>query len=225
MTTSKKDLIRLRKLKNLHCFFLLIFSGAEFTLSFATFDVLDYSNLQNGKLLGSVGILSALLQGGYVRKAAKTQGGSIKLIRNGLMSCCIALSCLALSPYAEKNPMPLLAVLSASLAYTSASVVNSLNAEASKACAEASRGKEMGKFRSAGQLGRAVSRLLYFVDLTNQNADRPPFVCLTILYPRPNSGFQSLAHCYAIHLHHGIKVGTIVACEEGQQGRIVVRRL
>ncbi|CAG8707586.1 4496_t:CDS:2, partial [Racocetra fulgida] len=42
----------------------------EFTLTFLTFDLFNFTNMQNGALLGYIGILSSILQGGYVRRRA-----------------------------------------------------------------------------------------------------------------------------------------------------------
>ncbi|CAO3608110.1 unnamed protein product [Cunninghamella blakesleeana] len=77
-----------KKLKNIHhlnilqALFSFLFSGMEFTLVFLTFDVLDYSHMQQGKLLGYMGILSALIQGGYVRRQGQKIGEK-KLILRG----------------------------------------------------------------------------------------------------------------------------------------------
>ncbi|KAJ1309118.1 hypothetical protein OPQ81_004794 [Rhizoctonia solani] len=68
--------ILLERLGNLHFSFLSLFSGVEFTLTFLTFDLLDWNNSQNGRLLGLIGIFSALLQGGYVRRATSKIGES-----------------------------------------------------------------------------------------------------------------------------------------------------
>ena len=38
-------------------------TGLEFTLTFLTFDLLSYTNVQNGKLLGLMGLLSSIVQG------------------------------------------------------------------------------------------------------------------------------------------------------------------
>ncbi|CAO3668175.1 unnamed protein product, partial [Umbelopsis vinacea] len=68
------QLENLKTLNWIHAIFLLIFSGMEFTLVFLTFDVFDYTHMQQGKLLGFIGIMSSLIQGGYVRRKAHVIG-------------------------------------------------------------------------------------------------------------------------------------------------------
>ncbi|TFK75807.1 MFS DHA1 sub-family [Pluteus cervinus] len=169
----------LKALQWVHFLFLGLFSGVEFTLTFLTFDLMDWNNKQNGALIGSIGIISALLQGGYVRRATSKVGEG-KMARRGVWSCVAALALLALLPrYAATNPsigMKLLQAAAVCMAFTSATVVNSLTAFASLQCDEGgfdketgkpivehpelAKGKALGKFRSSGQLGRAIGPIL-----------------------------------------------------------------
>lgn len=141
--------------------------------------VLDWSNTQNGTLIGSIGIVSALLQGGYVRRSMSKLGEG-NMARRGVSSCAIALILLALLPkYVQTQPSFALKLLQAAavcMAFTSATVVNSLTAFASLQCDEGhvdevtgkiveehpllAKGIALGNFRSAGQLGRALGPLL-----------------------------------------------------------------
>ncbi|KAF5390712.1 hypothetical protein D9757_002686 [Collybiopsis confluens] len=188
----------LKSLRSIHLLFLGIFSGVEFTLTFLTFDcdciyflhvdprltplfytVFDWNNKQNGLLIGSIGIISALLQGGYVRRAtAKVGEGS--MARRGVFSCVMGFIFLAIMPnYVSTNlkmAHRLLYLGATCLAFTSATVVNSLTAYASLQCDEGgfdpttgkpakvhpqlAKGKALGNFRSSGQLGRAVGPLI-----------------------------------------------------------------
>ncbi|KAG6856337.1 hypothetical protein H0H87_005455 [Tephrocybe sp. NHM501043] len=149
----------LKTLRRQHFLFLGIFSGMEFTLTFLTFDLLDWNNKQNGMLIGSIGIMSALLQGGYVRRATAKIGEGVMARR------------------AKPGvAMKLLQGGAVCLAFTSATVVNSLTAFASLQCDEGgfddvtgkpreehpqlTKGKALGQFRSSGQLGRAIGPLL-----------------------------------------------------------------
>ncbi|KAL1747695.1 major facilitator superfamily domain-containing protein [Schizophyllum fasciatum] len=175
-TTVEYRLSTLARLRRQHFLFLCLFSGVEFTLTFLTFDLFDWSNKQNGALIGSIGIISALLQGGYVRRAmAKTGEG--KMARRGVHSCALALVLLALLPnYPPATATRLLQGAAVCLAFTSATVVNSLTAAASLQCDEGgadpvtgkptaehpdlAKGKALGRFRSRGQLGRAIGPLL-----------------------------------------------------------------
>ncbi|KAJ3566412.1 hypothetical protein NP233_g7024 [Leucocoprinus birnbaumii] len=169
----------LKSLRRFHFLFLAIFSGVEFTLTFLTFDLMDWNNTQNGKLIGSIGIISALLQGGYVRRSMSKVGEGI-MAKRGVSSCAVALILLALLPsFVNSNnaiAMKLLQGATVCMAFTSATVVNSLTAFASLQCDEPqvdeasgkpieehpdlAKGKALGHFRSAGQLGRAIGPIL-----------------------------------------------------------------
>ncbi|EKM80138.1 hypothetical protein AGABI1DRAFT_91416 [Agaricus bisporus var. burnettii JB137-S8] len=170
----------LKSLRKFHFQFLALFSGVEYTLTFLTFDLLDWNNTQNGKLIGSVGIISALVQGGYVRRAMSKVGEGV-IAKRGVSSCVAALVFLAILPiYANKGAeyvaVKLLQAAAVCMAFTSATVVNSLTAFASLQCDEPGideatgkpieehpdlvKGKALGRFRSAGQLGRAIGPIL-----------------------------------------------------------------
>ncbi|WRT65715.1 uncharacterized protein IL334_002663 [Kwoniella shivajii] len=162
---------KLNKLKivgRLHGLFLLFFSGAEFTLTFLTYDLFSATNAQNGRLLSYIGILSAILQARHVRPSL-TRLGEIRLASYGILSCIIALSLLSILPFSSilSNPSMSTLVLYGSatcLAYTSATVVTGLTSSAASLVDEShpllQRGRALGGFRSRGQLGRAVGPLL-----------------------------------------------------------------
>ncbi|KAI0092736.1 major facilitator superfamily domain-containing protein [Irpex rosettiformis] len=168
----------LARLRRLHFLFLGLFSGVEFTLTFLTFDLFDWNNKQNGALIGSIGIISALLQGGYVRRSMSKTGEGI-MARRGVSSCALGLAFLALVPLFVTNytttAVWFLRAAAVCQAFTSATVVNALTAYASLQCDEGvdedtgkakeehpdlAKGKALGRFRSSGQLGRAIGPLL-----------------------------------------------------------------
>ncbi|KAK1230107.1 hypothetical protein PQX77_006822 [Marasmius sp. AFHP31] len=177
--TIPERIALLKSLRHVHFLFLGVFSGVEFTLTFLTFDLFDWNNKQNGMLIGSIGIMSALLQGGYVRRAmSKTGEGN--MARRGVHSCTLGLVFLALVPLYVSSNVTLarrfLQLAAACMAFTSATVVNSLTAFASLQCDDGgvdadtgkpvienlrlAKGKALGEFRSSGQLGRAIGPLL-----------------------------------------------------------------
>jgi hypothetical protein len=101
------------------------------------------------------------------------------MARRGVSSCAIGLVLLALLPqFVSSRPalaIKLLQGAAVSMAFTSATVVNSLTAFASLQCDEGidndtgkpvvehpqlAKGKALGQFRSSGQLGRAIGPLL-----------------------------------------------------------------
>lgn len=193
--TVRERLDLLRTLRRHHFFFLGIFSGVEFTLTFLTFDrpsysaseifdslmfstVFDWSNSQNGALIGSIGIISALLQGGYVRQTVSRVGEG-RMARRGVISCAAGLVLLSVvprfTPERSATAVRFLQMAAVCLAFTSATVVSSLTSFASLQCDEVvdrvtgkpvrghpqlSKGVALGVFRSAGQLGRAIGPLL-----------------------------------------------------------------
>ncbi|KAF8709486.1 MFS DHA1 sub-family, partial [Rhizoctonia solani] len=138
----------LKRLGDLHFSFLSLFSGVEFTLTFLTFDLLDWNNSQNGRLLGLIGVFSALLQGGYVRRATSKVGESA-FARRGMVSCAGAMIILSMIPHMVRGTgngkvtstdirtaVGLLHAAAALLSFTSATVVTSLTALASLQCDE-----------------------------------------------------------------------------------------
>ncbi|KAG8965936.1 hypothetical protein FRC03_012772 [Tulasnella sp. 419] len=170
--SPEKRLANLKALGRIHFFFLALFSGVEFTLTFLSFDLFDWNNAQNGRLLMTIGIISTILQGGYVRRVKVRES---VLARRGVMSCALATIILSTLPsisQSDQKPRAvlLLYVAASLLAYTSATVVNSLNALASLQCDESvggnttspdlSKGRALGRFRSTGQLGRAIGPIL-----------------------------------------------------------------
>jgi MFS family permease len=108
------------------------------------------------------------------------------MARRGVSSCAIGLVLLAILPQLVATNMTtavrLLQGAAVCLAFTSATVVNSLTAYASLQCDESvdkdtgkptaehprlAKGKALGQFRSSGQLGRALGPLLGRSPCTN----------------------------------------------------------
>ncbi|KAI7952066.1 hypothetical protein MJO28_007750 [Puccinia striiformis f. sp. tritici] len=196
---------RLKILARIHTAFLFFFSGAEFTLTFLTYDLYGFTNVQNGKLLGFIGILSSILQGGYTRRSKKAP---LWFVRSGLKASMMSLVLLSILPFLKRDTITgiegtidglsalFLYSAAAALAFVSASVVNSLNTLASLECDEEdtvldnpvkvqhektplqkiSRGKALGDFRSAGQLGRAFGPLF----ATGLYWTKGPSVCYSL---------------------------------------------
>jgi MFS family permease len=173
VVSEQRRLLNMYALNRIMCVFSFIFSGMEFTLVFLTFDILDYSHMQQGKLLGFMGIVSALIQGGYVRRRVQKMGEKM-IILQGMITCTIGLWCLA-STVESDRPAAWLYGGVAFLAFTSGTVVNCLTSLASLQCHEdaskqndsLSKGRALGEFRSFGQLGRAFGPIsacsLYWV--------------------------------------------------------------
>ena len=134
----------------IHFMFLLIFSGMEFTITFLTFERFHFTHMQQGKLLGSIGIISALLQGGFVRRYSNKVGDD-KIALSGIVSSAIGYLCIGVS-----SSITSLHIGAVFLAYTSATVVTCLTSLCSKLDKS---GESLGEFRRYGQLGRAIGPL------------------------------------------------------------------
>ncbi|KAJ3301910.1 hypothetical protein HDV03_000238 [Kappamyces sp. JEL0829] len=139
-----------------HFVFLFMFSGMEFTLTFLTYDRFGFTNAQQGKLLAFMGVLTALIQGGYVRRVKNKERS---LVLQGIGSCSIGLYCIGVL---AQTSILWLYVGVAFLAITSGTVVTCLTALASFEAAsdDSDRGKVLGWFRSSGQLGRCMGPLV-----------------------------------------------------------------
>ncbi|TPX32025.1 hypothetical protein SeMB42_g07656 [Synchytrium endobioticum] len=126
-------------LSMIHFAYLLLFSGMEFTLTFLVHDRFSFTHAQQGAMLGFTGILSALIQGGYVRRLAP--GKEPMLVKSGMLACCIAVILLSIA-----HSTRVLYLAAVGFAFASATVINSLTSLASLACGKAARDDGEGVF-------------------------------------------------------------------------------
>lgn len=138
-------------LNSVHFAFLLFFSGMEFSLPFMTYDLFEYTSAKNGRLLGFVGLVASLLQGGVVRRLPP-----LLSVKMGVVACLIAF--ILLGRITSVGGLYLAATC---LATTSATVVTGLNALSSFEASEDDRGGKLGVLRSWGQLGRGLGPILF----------------------------------------------------------------
>jgi MFS family permease len=134
-----------------HLGFILFFSGMEFSLPFMTYDLFGYTSARNGRLLGYMGLVASLLQGGVTRRLPP-----LLSVRIGVVSCLFALLLLA-----RIDTVGGLYLATTLLAVTTATVVTGLNALSSFEAGEDERGGKLGNLRSWGQLGRGIGPLLF----------------------------------------------------------------
>lgn len=134
-----------------HLTFILFFSGMEFSLPFMTYDLFGYTSARNGRLLGFMGLVASILQGGVTRRLSP-----LLSVRIGMVSCLLALFLLA-----RITTETGLYAATTLLAVTTATVVTGLNALSSFEAGEDERGGKLGNLRSWGQLGRGVGPLLF----------------------------------------------------------------
>ncbi|KAL2062314.1 hypothetical protein VTL71DRAFT_6580 [Oculimacula yallundae] len=134
-----------------HLGFILFFSGMEFSLPFMTYDLFGYTSARNGRLLGYMGLVASILQGGVTRRLPP-----LLSVRIGVVSCLLALFLLA-----RIDTIGGLYAATTLLAVTTATVVTGLNALSSFEAGEDERGGKLGNLRSWGQLGRGIGPLLF----------------------------------------------------------------
>ncbi|PHH74914.1 hypothetical protein CDD80_2750 [Ophiocordyceps camponoti-rufipedis] len=132
-------------------FFLLFFSGMESSLSFMTYELFAFSSGKNGRLLGFIGLVASVLQGGVTRRMPP-----LTSIRVGVVACLASFVLLG-----RINTVGGLYAAATCLATTSATVVTGLNALSSFDASEDERGSKLGILRSWGQLGRGLGPVFF----------------------------------------------------------------
>ena len=134
-----------------HFAFILVFSGMEFSLPFMTYDLFSYGPKQSGRLLGFIGLVASILQGGVVRRMHP-----LRVVQLGVISCAAAF--FTLSSLSTERMLYVAATL---LAVTSSTVVTGLNSLSSFEAGAEERGAKLGNHRSFGQIGRALGPLIF----------------------------------------------------------------
>ncbi|KAL6856670.1 MFS general substrate transporter [Trichoderma novae-zelandiae] len=134
-----------------HFVFLLFFSGMETSLSFMTYDLFQFTSAKNGRLLGYIGLVASIFQGGVTRRLTPLMS-----VRIGAVACLTAFILLS-----RLSTLGGLYTAATCLAVTSATVVTGLNALSSFEANEHESGGKLGIMRSWGQLGRGLGPILF----------------------------------------------------------------
>lgn len=151
-TSPKHERTNSHTILNLtHFTFILFFSGMEFSLPFMTYDLFSYGSSQSGRLLGFIGLVASLLQGGVTRRMHP-----LRVIQLGVASCAAAFFVLA-----KLETQRTLYIAASLLAVTSSTVVTGLNSLSSFEAGSNERGEKLGNHRSFGQIGRALGPLVF----------------------------------------------------------------
>ena len=137
-----------------HFLFLFAFSGMEFTLTFLAMERFGYTSLQNAYMFIFIGVIIALVQGGYVRRKAAVVGEK-RMAVNGLVT---TLPGLLLIAYAKSSWMLYAGLFF--LATGSSMAIPTLTSLVSLYTPAAEQGRSIGIFRSLGALARVVGPLL-----------------------------------------------------------------
>ena len=124
-----------------HLAFILCFSGMEFSLTFMTYDLFGYDSKMNGRLLGFIGLVASILQGGVTRRLHPLHSVQI-----GVGAATAAFFVLA-----KLRTEAALYGAAALLAVTSATVVTGLNSLSSFEAEAGERGSVLGIHRSLGE--------------------------------------------------------------------------
>ncbi|KAK0143467.1 Major facilitator superfamily domain-containing protein 10 [Merluccius polli] len=81
---SRQKMRKLQVLGLVYFTYLFLFSGLEFTLSFLTHQRFQFTSMQQGKMFFFIGVIMALIQGGYSRRIQP--GHHIKAVRTAIMA-------------------------------------------------------------------------------------------------------------------------------------------
>ena len=157
---SKKDHESLQTLGRVYFLYLFLYSGLEFTLTFLTHIRFNFSSMQQGKMFLFIGVLMAVVQGGYVRRIPA--GSEKKLVLYGLLAIIPSFAIIGFAYNLWTLYLGLaLYALSTSVCVPCMSTLVSGYGDVSQ------KGIIMGVYRSLGALGRAlgpiVSCTLYWV--------------------------------------------------------------
>ncbi|KAF7191815.1 Major facilitator superfamily domain-containing protein 10 [Pseudocercospora fuligena] len=149
---EKKQRTNSHTLLNLtHFTFILFFSGMEFSLPFMTYELFAYQSKDTGRLLGFIGLVASILQGGVTRRMHP-----LRVVQLGVVACAIGF--FTLSKITTERGLYFAATM---LAVTSSTVVTGLNSLSSFEASADERGEKLGHHRSFGQVGRALGPLIF----------------------------------------------------------------
>ncbi|XP_072289731.1 major facilitator superfamily domain-containing protein 10 [Eucyclogobius newberryi] len=159
-SSSEQRMEKLRRLGLVYFSYLFLFSGLEFTLSFLTHQRFKFTSMQQGKMFFFIGIVMALIQGGYARRIKPG-----KHIRNVQMALVTLMPAFILIGFSWNVTMLYFGL--ALYSFAAAIVVPCLSTLVSDYGSVSQKGTVMGILRSLGALARAmgpvVSSTVYWV--------------------------------------------------------------
>ena len=146
---SEPDKKSLRTLGLVYFLYLFLYSGLEFTLTFLTHIRFEFTSMQQGKMFLFIGILMALVQGGYARRIPQGKEKSVALRGLILIVPSFAIVGFAYNLWTLYLGLALYA-LSTAVCVPCMTTLVSTYGDASQ------KGIVTGVFRSLGALGRAL---------------------------------------------------------------------
>lgn len=147
------DLVELQRLGFIYFTYLLLYSGLEFTLTFLTHHTFNYTSMQQGWMFFVIGLVMAVMQGGYVRHLPEHKIKPTAVM--GLLLVVPSFICVGLA----SSPV-LLYVGLLLFAISTAMVVPCMMTLVSKLGSHDQKGTVMGIFRSLGALARTVGPII-----------------------------------------------------------------
>ncbi|XP_076261991.1 major facilitator superfamily domain-containing protein rtet isoform X2 [Rhynchophorus ferrugineus] len=150
---KQEDLHILQRLGLIYFFYLFIYSGLEFTLTFLTHHTFGYTSMQQGWMFFAIGLTMALIQGGYVRKIHSSKTKSTAELGLWIIIPSFVSVGLATGPFLLYLGLFLYAV-------STSMVVPCITTLASEHGSEKQKGIVMGIFRSLGALARALGPII-----------------------------------------------------------------
>ncbi|MGH0170318.1 UNVERIFIED_CONTAM: hypothetical protein FKN15_058839 [Acipenser sinensis] len=149
-------MIGLQNLKVLglvYFFYLFLFSGLEYTLSFLTHQRFHFTSMQQGKMFFFIGITMAVIQGGYTRRIKP--GSQIKTVKRAIILLIPAFILVGLAWNVTMLYSGLLLY-----SFAAATVVPCLSTLVSAYGSASQKGTVMGILRSLGALARALGPII-----------------------------------------------------------------
>lgn len=150
---SKDRMQNLKVLGLVYFTYLFLFSGIEFTLSFLTHQRFQFTSMQQGKMFFFIGIIMALIQGGYARRIKP--GHHIRTIRVAFILLIPAFLLIGLS-----WNLTMLYTGLVLYSFAAAVVVPCLSTLVSDHGSVNQKGTVMGILRSLGALARALGPIV-----------------------------------------------------------------
>lgn len=150
---SKQQMEKLRRLGLVYFCYLFLFSGLEFTLSFLTHQRFKFTSMEQGKMFFFIGIVMALIQGGYARRIKPG-----KHSRNVQMAMITLIPAFILIGFSWNVTMLYIGL--ALYSFAAAVVVPCLSTIVSDYGSVSQKGTVMGILRSLGALARALGPVM-----------------------------------------------------------------
>ncbi|PVU98903.1 hypothetical protein BB559_001173 [Furculomyces boomerangus] len=150
-TTNALHETPFKKICKIYFLYMLIFSGMEYSLTFLMYNLFQYSNKQQGMFLGVIGLISAIIQGGYVRRVV-SKIGEKRMVEQGFIGC--------ITGMVITSTMNAIVTILKPLNYKEIVIKSDSGVDSTKKpnpnnFYEQKTGGLLGDFRSSGQLGRA----------------------------------------------------------------------